>query len=182
MRAVPTRNIVEFIEMSEGTTPPPVQSGYAAYPRAQFYGSAEKLERLYRAYHGMSYVFLSGVVAYIFLFVTLFGFSSDGNMAVGVIGAILCIAAIVRMFYLSIRSCKDVGYGADWKDSTGLLLGIVMPLVGLIGIIVIQYLAMEEMKRYDPSIRSFFGIRKAALKSKIDELKRLESSSTTLTM
>lgn len=168
--------------MSEGTTPPPVQSGYAAYPRTGFFGSAEKLERLWLGYKGTTNVFLISILIVIPWMVTLYGFSTKGQLFVGILGIILGIGILVGEFYVSIRCCRNVGFALGWTDGTSLLLGIALPFIGITGIAIVQYLALGELKKYGIRMRSFVGIRKKDVLSKVEELARLESSSSTLTM
>ena len=163
--------------MSEGT-PPPIQGGYAAYPRAQFHGSAERLERLFLGYKGTTHVFLMGILLVVPWLLMGYGFSTEGQTFIGILGCILVIAVLVGAFYVSIRCCRNVGFALGWTDSASLVFGIALPFLGIMGIAVVQYLAIGELKNYGIRLRSFVGIRKKDILSKIEELKQLESSSS----
>lgn len=153
----------------------------AAYPRGYApingrYGTSEKLVKLHRGYHGLSYTFLFMFLTYIFLVAAII--VGDNSTVGGVLLGIICLACFVTIFYFSIRSCKDIGEGCNWSPIAGLLLGIFTPFIGLIMFVVIQMLAISEMKNYGIQSRAFRGISSKEIKAKIEELRSLEQSSS----
>jgi hypothetical protein len=167
---------VQFSEMSEGSIPP-IQPSYVAYPRGnvpQFYGSSEKLTRLYRGYHGLSYCFVCLLLATFGIFGGIGLMSSKGSELIGIAAMILGIGFYIGAFYFGVRSGGDVGFGNGWAPSTGPILGFFAPLVGIIMIGILQYLATTEMKQYGITVGSFSGVKKAKVMAKIDELVEAE--------
>ena len=165
--------------MSEQPTIPP--PAYASYPRAGFtetmYGTSEKLRRLYRGYHGMSYTFLLGVLCYISALAVGAVIQQPGYETIGWVLVIFPAASFFAMYYLSIRSVRDVGYGNGWADALGILLGLIVPFMCLILCAVFGYLASSEMKKYGIVTRSFKGIDKVQVKDTIARLAEMEQAS-----
>ncbi len=167
--------------MNDGPVPPPIE-GYAAYPRANVtevgvYGTSEKLTRLYRGYHGMSYSVLCAIGAYALLFPGLAFVEKPGWEILGYALFILPLASVIGIFFFSIRSGRDIGYGNDWSPALGVILGILAPCVGIIMCIVMQYLATAEMKRYGIVTRPFRGLDRALVRSTIARLAAIENPS-----
>ena len=163
--------------MEETPVPPP--PAYAAYPRANagsMYGTSEKLTRLYRGYHGMSYCFLFMFLAFIPFFAGVGLASSPGNEVWGILCFIVAATSYIGAFYMSIRSGGDIGFGIGWPPAVGIMLGILTPLVGIIMAIVLQYVAVGEMKNYGIKNRAFKGLSKVEVRSKIEELATMEGS------
>jgi hypothetical protein len=164
--------------MNENPIPPPPQAGFAAYPRAgqfQVYGTSEKLTRLFRGYHGMSYTFLLMILSTILLFVGIGVSGTKGSEAIGIALLVLAVPSYVATFFLSVRSGGDIGFGNGWSPAMGGILGFLAPLVGIIMIGIIQYLALDEMKRYGIKTGTFSGVNKHAVRQKIDELIAIEN-------
>lgn len=159
--------------------PPQAPPTMASYPRAGqmsgIYGTSEKLTRLYRGYHGLSYTFLFIILAYCLFFATIVTYDQVSPI-VGVLVGIATVASVVAGFYFSIRSCKDIAFGCSWKEVTGIILGIVVPFGGLIVYVVMQMLAINEIKNYGVSSGPFSGVKGRLVKAKIEELRSLESS------
>lgn len=166
-------------EPSQPPTPPPV---FASYPRAgyaqQVYGTSEKLWRLYRGYHGMSWTFLLLVLSIVGLVgVGVCASPETSNTVLLIAFLLVCVAAGVACLYMAGRSGGDIGYGQGWSTGLGIFLGILAVFVGVILIAILQYLAMGEMRRYGVVPRSFGGLKKKVVLEKIEELKAYESGS-----
>ncbi|MBI1334842.1 MAG: hypothetical protein GC165_18400 [Armatimonadetes bacterium] len=166
-------------EPSQPPTPPPV---FASYPRAgyaqQVYGTSEKLWRLFRGYHGMSYAFLALCLSILCLLGGVASSTPQGSLtALGVALMVAGIISYIGAFYLGARAGADIGYGQGWASGVGLFLGFISILLGLLVIAILQYLALGEIKRYGIAPRSFGGIKKRSVMEKIEELKAYESGS-----
>jgi hypothetical protein len=163
---------VQFLEMSEGSIPP-VQPSYVAYPRGnvpQFYGSSEKLRKLYRGYHGLSYCVLTLILAAITIMGGAVLMGSKGSEVIGAIVMILGIGLYIFAIVLGFKAGRDIGFGSGWSPAMGPIMGLLAPLVGIVMIAILQYLAIAEIKRYGIKIGSFSGLKKALVMEKIDEL------------
>ena len=164
--------------MEGSPTPPP--PAYAAYPRAEYgavYGSSEKLIRLYRGYHGMSYTFLMIFVSIIFMMAAGFTTGAKGGDSFVILIFVLAAVGYLASFYFSIRSGLDIGFGNDWPKVTGITLGVLAPVVGIIMIVIVQYLAIGEMGKYGIKNRAFRGISKVEVKERIAQLVAIEGAS-----
>jgi hypothetical protein len=166
--------------LNEGPIPPP-RENYAAYPRANvgpgfIYGTSEKLTKLYRGYHGMSYAVLCAIGTYILMLPPAACFGNPGWEILGYILCILPIASFVGIFFFSVRSGMDIGFGNGWSPAFGVILGILAPCVGVIMCIVMQYLATAEMKRYGIVTRPFLGIDRDHVRATIANLAAMEKS------
>jgi hypothetical protein len=166
------------VQMEGNPIPPP--PAYAAYPRAdygQVYGTSEKLTRLYRGYHGLSYTFLCIFVGIVFMIAAGSVSGAKGSDALVILFFLLAAAGYLASFYFSVRSGLDIGFGNGWAPATGVILGIIAPIVGIIMIVVMQYLAIGEMTRYGIKNRAFRGISKATVKERIAQLAAMENGS-----
>ena len=164
--------------MSETPISPP--PAYVEYPRANMptvYGTSEKLSRLYRGYHGMSYTFLFIFLAIVALIIGSQNVSSRGIEPVGYFCLFMTLLAYVIAFFFGIRSGIDIGYASGWSPAFGPILGFFAPIAGLIVIVILQQLALAEMKRYGSRSGSFTGIRGTVVKARIAELVAIEGQS-----
>lgn len=160
--------------MEENPIPPPA---YAAYPRndAQpIYGTSEKLFRLYRGYHGLSYVFLFGFLCYPLAILAGSYLGQPGRETIGYVLGIFPLASFITMYFFSVRSNMDIGFGNNMPPVLSAILGLVTPLACLIKCIVMQMVSTSEMKKYGIVTRPFRGINSAVVKATIAEIKLRE--------
>jgi hypothetical protein len=61
---------------------------------------------------------------------------------------------------LAYGACKNVGFGMGWSKIGPILASVLIAFTGLIGFIIVQMLAMEEMKRYGAKGGFIIGARK----------------------
>jgi hypothetical protein len=166
--------------VSEQNIPPILDSGFVAYPRGSeepIFGSSEKLTKLYRGYHGMSYSFLFVFLSVICLIATSALFTQKGYDVFAIVSMLVGIAAFVAAIIFGVRSGIDIGYGVGWTQAAGAILGFLAPFVGVLMIAIIQYIAIGEIKRYGIPIGSFSGIKGKLVRAKIKELAAIETSS-----
>src|SRR5579859_7496136 len=155
-----------------GMNPPPPgppEGQYAQYyrPGQSSYGSSDRLQGLVDGYFGLNNVFLINVGLVIGLNVliqSLFRSMPPDRDAITVllvwVGAIVVIG--ISIGFLTYPSNKKIAYGKDWPPSNATLASVLMGLnsalcCGVIGYVVMQQLAMAEMKKY--GVKAGFGFR-----------------------
>jgi hypothetical protein len=157
---------------------PPPQ--YAAYPRHQAhpvlaYGSADRLRSLYSGYQGLNAVFLLNIVLAI-------GIGMGAGTVRSPEGATLLYLGGLGMLFVTVAvgtyfPNKRIAYGANWAPAMAYLASFLMALnsilcCGIIGYVVMQQLAANEMKKYGLKSHFLGGIRKAEVE---DVARQLES-------
>ena len=163
------------MKMLEAPTPPPA---FSSYPRGDAipFGTSEKLTRTYRGYVGIAYGYLLLVLSFFLFIFALGAFSPGGSTIIGVLLILAAIASIAGGFYLSIRSGIDIEFGLGWNKGIGIAVGILGPFCGVIALIIIQMLAIQEMKNYGIAVKPFRGLKSKDVKAKIAEMKATESA------
>lgn len=143
---------------------PPPQ--YAAYPRASAvpYGSPEKLKALGEGYYGLNWAFLINIVL---------GFVVNYTVSYGGIRYFLVLAPVLLLVIAAITypSTKKIAFGMGWAPGYAILASLLIGLnavlcCGIIGYIVMQMIASNEMKRYGLK-PGMLGIRKRDWKAAI---------------
>ena len=162
--------------MQQPPEPPPQ---YAAYPRESraVYGSAEQLRALYKGYSGLTLVFVLNILLSL-LIQALFMNAGGGEDAllIWLIGSAVIGVFVALATY---RCNKSIAYGANWHPSMAILASTLMGLnsalcCGIIGYVVLQQLATNEMKKYGLKSRFFGGIRKREVEQIAVELETLQ--------
>jgi len=176
--------------MSEQSKPPiqpiapPPQVGFASYPRANVptvYGSSEKLSRAYRGYHGFSYTLILTISAYVAWIGGAVVMTDSSSSVGGILLLLVALVLTVGTFYMSIRSSQDLAFACGWTSIVGIVFGIFGPLIGVIGLGIFQFLAVNEMKNYGLGLQAFRGIRKKDYLAILEELQQYERSSPVAT-
>lgn len=144
--------------------PPPIQPQYAAYPRGQMalYGSPDKLRALADGYFGLNTVFVLNIVLAIGINVAARSATTQDNWMVITLGGIVLMGLLVG--FLTFPHNKKIAYGANWSPLGPVLASVLMALnsmlcCGIIGYVVVQQLAANEMKKYGIKV-SFLGFTK----------------------
>lgn len=166
--------------MEGNPTPPPV--AYAAYPRVgdtNAYGTSEKLIDLFKGYHGMSYTFLWAVVGQVAFFVGIAMLSSKDVEIYGALVMLIGIVGIIFSIYTSVKACVRIGNASNMSRGVSILLGVIAPFVGIIMIVIVQYIALEEIKRYGVKTGVFGGLKKKAVVECIEWLQQHEGKPVT---
>ena len=153
-------------------TPPP---NFAAYPRPDLtsaYGSADKLEALGKGYVGLNYVFLVNVA--LFLAYQFSGFHPLEQF----IGFVVVVFFVVAG--LTFPPNKKIGFGKDWPTAGPFLASFLMGLnsalcCGVIGYVVMQQIAMNELKRYGIKT-GFLGPSKRILKAAVESRRQIDAT------
>ena len=125
----------------------------------------------------MSYTILFGFLAIILTIVGFNLLSERGTIVFGEVVLIVSAVSLIATFYVSIRSGIDIGFGNNWSSGMGAVLGFLSPIVGVIMLIVMQYLAIGEMGRYGIRNRSFRGVSGADVRARVAELVAMEQAS-----
>jgi len=156
------------MEVPPDSGPPPQ---FAAYPRPQFYGDPSKLQALSDGYFGLNTVFLYNFGLAILLNVV----GRIPNFEFGLILFLISIPLIgLVVGYLSYPKNKLIGYGCNWSKHGPLTASILMGLnsalcCGIIGYVVVQNIALKEMRKY--GVRGgAFGLRKRDVQAVVDAL------------
>jgi hypothetical protein len=163
---------------SHGSAPdaPETQSDYSGYyhrPGQSPYGSAERLQALADGYFGLNIVFLVNVA----LALASRGVQltiSDLRIALFTFVGFLA-GTMVVVSLLTYPCNRRIGIGKGWPEYGAVLASGLMGLnsalcCGVIGYLVMQQIASNEMKRY--GLRSgFFGIRKKDVRAKVEQLR-----------
>jgi len=153
---------------------PPPQ--YAAYPRgagAGQYGTADKLQALSDGYFGLNIIFLINIVLSLgsrFSGVT----AKTPSEALGILAGYALVVGLVVGFG-SYHNNKKIAFGADWKPGMAVLASVLMALnsvfcCGIIGYVIVQNLAFQEMKKYGLK-GGFFGVKKSEIAAKVAEMR-----------
>ncbi len=155
--------------------PLPQQGGYAAYPRnwATQYGSAERLEAVADGYFGLNKVFGINIVLVL-----------GTNVALRTsftwplyFGAVLLIGLVIG--FATYPQNKKIGFGCNWNPATVIIASVLMGLnsalcCGIIGYVVVQQVAANEMKKYGIK-GGFGGIKKSLVQAKVQQM-QMESA------
>jgi hypothetical protein len=155
-------------------TPPPQQ--FAQYPRGNdVYGSSEKLQNLMDGYFGLNWVFLVNVVLSL-ISRGLGAVAKNPEQAlVMLLGFVVVVFAVIAG--MSYPQNKKIGIGMGWPPANSVIASILMGLnsvvcCGIIGFIVMQSIAANEMKRYGIT-GGIFGLKKSVIQAKIAELQAM---------
>ncbi|MEQ1822327.1 MAG: hypothetical protein ABL949_07450 [Fimbriimonadaceae bacterium] len=156
------------------TSPYPYETGSAAYYRpgadgSPAYGSADKLQALSDGYFGLNPIFGLNVLFALGSNVMIRTASPD-NVAMIAIGVI--VVMFVSILFLTLPKNKQTAYGKGWSDSNAILASVLMGLnsalcCGVIGYIVMQNIALTEIKRYGIKGGSFFGLKEKDVEAHI---------------
>lgn len=144
--------------------PPPIAT--VPYPR-QSDVQKDRLISLVEGYHGLSYAFGANILLNVV-----------GNIAIAALnleyGILLIVPfALVIAFFLTLGPNRKVGYGLGWKDSgpyvASALIGLNAALFcGIVGYIVVQTMASNELKRQ--GVKIGFLVTKKNMLQQIDAL------------
>lgn len=139
---------------------------YSNYPRPEAqYGSTDRLQALADGYFRLNIVFIINIAVVL----------ASNGVARAVGGSTIWIfAAIIFVLIgaLTYAPNKQIAYGKGWPENRANIASVLMGLnsalcCGIIGYIVMQNLALSEMKLY--GIRSStFGLKKKAVQEIID--------------
>jgi len=159
--------------MSDPIPPPPQ---FVEYPRASraAHGTLDQLQALAEGYFGLNWVFL---VNLLLVFATRAASASAGMP--GLVAMVLVL--LVAVGGLSYPMNKKIGFGLGWPGWGAALASILMAInsalfCGIIGYVVMQNLALTEMKRYGiPG--SSFSLRKKVVMAFIERMRAGESQS-----
>jgi hypothetical protein len=146
---------------------------YAAYPRSTPgpYGTPDKLRALSEGYFGLNLIFGLNIALAL------------GTMAIPApkdLATLLAVAVGVRVVialvigFATYPHNKKIGYGANWSSYWPAVASILIALnsalcCGIIGYVVMQQLASNEMRKYGLKV-GFGGIRKKDVELKIAEM------------
>ncbi len=161
-----------------GQVPP---EGYAAYPRgipSAEYGSADKLQALADGYFGLNYVFIVNVL--LALASRFAGVSVETPQAALAYFAIFATVTFLAVAGLSFPCNKKIAFGKDWPIGNAILASVLMGLnsvlcCGIIGYIVMQVIASNEMKKYGLAAGAF-GVRKKWVAERIRQIREVEAA------
>lgn len=160
--------------------PPDPRSGSAYYHRGSgTYGTPEKLLALYEGYAGLNLVFGINVALAIgsnFIGRTL----RPGDVVTAYLVVGLVFFVIISV--LTYPQNKKIGFGKDWPSSMPVIASLLMGLnsalcCGIIGYMVMQNIALKEMKLYGLTGSFFGGVKKHTVMAKIEEMRRAASQS-----
>ena len=146
---------------------------YANYPRnANPFGSAAQLQSLYNGYRRYGWMFLLNILLSVLIFV---GAALTQN-EFAVLLAYPLTATVIGFLVHPLN--KLIGFGANWPASkiltASILMGINAVTCGIVGYIVMQQIAVNNIKRY--GLKSgFFGLKKREVQQKILDLEAAET-------
>lgn len=144
--------------------PPEFQSGdssrgsvyYHRGPRPGLYGSADRLQSLFDGYNGLTWVFLANILlsygSQFLATVWMPDVVSDAGIVLALtFGPMAVVAAMVGL--LALRPIRAIGAGRQWSEGGVLLATILLALnsalcCGIIGYVVLQQLAIVEIRKY----------------------------------
>jgi hypothetical protein len=148
---------------------------YAAYPRyagAPVYGDPDKLQALADGYFGLNIAFLFNVL----LAIALSGIvTALQEPAAWLIGWLIMLIAIT---FITLPHNKRVGEGKGWGQSVPLVVSILIGLnsifcCGAIGYVVVQMIAIDEMKKHGIK-GGTFSLRKKVVEEHIRVLRQAQ--------
>jgi hypothetical protein len=152
---------------------------YAAYPRQNAYGSAAKLKALYDGYNGLTVSFLICVVANVAINAYVVNTSGDQDFS-----KLLPFWPVVGLLAAgtSFVPNKKVGVGKGWPSGNAVLASVLIGLnamlcCGVIGFLVMQSIAINEMKKYNLKT-GVFGFNKKIVLEKIKQLEGQETGTS----
>lgn len=151
---------------------PPPQ--FVAYPRGEVttFGSYEKFKALGEGYFGLNWVFLANVLMALGLRPLL---ASQTDVVPFVV--VLPLFGLV-IACLSYPFNNKIAYGCNWAPGLSILASVLMGInsalcCGLVGYVVMQMIALQEMKKY--GIKSgFLGFKKTTWKAKLQLMAEAE--------
>lgn len=154
---------------------PPPQ--YAAYPRGEgipMNGSAEKLQALADGYFGLNTVFIINIVLAIGTRALTAAPVATMEEVIGRF-AIVVLAMLAIIGFLTYPHNKKIAFGKNWSNGAAILASVLMGLnsalcCGIIGYVVMQTIAMGEIKNYGLK-GGFLGLKKKDIQARIDQIR-----------
>ena len=154
--------------------PPPQQ--YAAYPRLQqgaAFGDPDKLQALADGYFGLNMVFLLNI---------LLAVAANGVVTLTeepVVWLIVLPVLLIVIIAATLPPNKKIAFGKGWAPSGAWIASILMGLnsafcCGIIGYVVMQMIAIDEMKKYGIKGGSF-SLKKKAVQEQIQLLRQSQT-------
>jgi hypothetical protein len=156
---------------------PPLQ--YSNYPRGQgVYGSPERLQALSDGYFGLNLVFGLNVVLVIAARAAQLTVASSSTVDPATMLLVICVSLGVIGFAVGFCTYpfnKKIGYGCGWSPAGPVIASVLMGLnsafcCGIIGYVVVQQIAGQEIKRYGIKT-GFFGLRKKEIAAVIASMR-----------
>lgn len=153
---------------------------YAAYPRYQsatVYGDPDKLQALSDGYFGLNIAFLFNV---------LFAVAANGVVTViqePVVWLAVLPILMIAITFITLPHNKKIGQGKGWGPSVPLVVSILMGLnsafcCGIIGYVVVQMIAIDEMKKHGIK-GGTFSLRKKVVEEHIRVLREAQMHAPT---
>lgn len=156
---------------------------YAAYPRGPLggmYGSSNHLLALWEGYSGLNYVAILNVALFaVGELVTLTPIWSDSSPE----SVLVFFGAYFFVLFIVIVACtlpynRKIGYGLGWAPAGPVTAAILMGLnsalcCGVVGYIIMQMLAVAEMKRYGLRM-GLLGMRKKEVLTVVEAIRAHE--------
>lgn len=144
---------------------PPQEPIVSNYPRQSDFGTptAGMADRCY--YGGRAY--FRAIYWALFILAAMVGTvisALSEKSIIGIISGIFIIfAGWLFAFYINIMCMLDIAKANGMKQSSAIVLGIVFGFVGIIGVAVIQFMALEKIKKSGMNINMLMGVQKKKL-------------------
>ncbi|MEA2553590.1 MAG: hypothetical protein QOJ65_1766 [Fimbriimonadaceae bacterium] len=137
------------------------------------YGDPERLKALADGYYGLNTVFVVNV-----LWAVAMGFALAALVVpFGIFGALAFSTVLTGLLIGSLVHPKNklIAYGANWNPGSARTASILMALnsalcCGILGYMVVQNLAMVEMKKYGLKA-GLFGVRRRDVETAMERLR-----------
>lgn len=156
---------------------PPQEPIQSNYPRQSQYGGTPVAGMADRCYHG-GRAYFRAIHWIWFILIAMVGFivaaASEKNLIGIMLGILIVFAGWIFAFYVKVKCMLDIAAANGMNRTSAILIGLGLGLVGLLGIIIVQFMAMEEIKKSGFNVNMFVGIQRKKYIAYWHELLRAE--------
>jgi len=134
------------------------------------------LQALAEGYFGLNWVFLVNVVIVIAMNLAI---RANGTSPVAALAALGGVFAVIAL--LTYPQNKKIAFGKNWPPGSALAASLLMGLnsalcCGIIGYVVMQQIALGEMKKYGLKPRAFGGVRRNVVMAMVEQIRAREAT------
>jgi cobalamin synthase len=161
--------------MSDATPPPQ----FVQYPRGQnfSYGTVEHLQAMGDGYFGLNGVF------YVNVFLALGMRALISNQTLGPASIFVAVSVMLAVIgFLTLRFNKKIAFGKGWPEWSPVLCSVLMGInsalcCGVVGYLVMQMIASQEMRRYGMTI-GYLGLNKKDFNAFVQKMREAQGGPT----
>lgn len=155
-------------------TPP---SQFVEYPRETPYGSADQLQALAAGYYGLNWVFVANFLVAIGGRVLVEKVEDPDAHLISILALLAFL--LIGVSFASFPFNRKIAFGKGWSVAAAIVASALMGLnsalcFGAIGYIVMQAIALAEMRKYGVSSGFLKGPQKSWIAAKVAQMRSRE--------